>query len=137
MLSQLVYVSNRKCSDDEINKILDACKKNNPTLDITGVLLYSDKKFIQLVEGNAKVLNQLYDKIKNDSRHEQCTMISFGMIKERAFPSWHMGSRKIAGADVDFKTNITVQDKITFNNLLEGKEEKDGGRVLGLLKKFF
>ncbi|MEQ9165113.1 MAG: BLUF domain-containing protein, partial [Fulvivirga sp.] len=48
MLSQLVYVSNRKpnCTEEEIEKILASCKKNNPPLNITGILLYSDKKFI-------------------------------------------------------------------------------------------
>jgi Sensors of blue-light using FAD len=58
MLSQLVYVSNRKanCTEAEIEKILASCKKNNPPLNITGVLLYSDIKFIQLVEGEYKVI---------------------------------------------------------------------------------
>jgi hypothetical protein len=139
MLSQLVYVSNRKatCTDIEIQKILDSCKKNNPSLDITGILLYSDKKFIQLVEGESKTLNQLYDKIKQDSRHENCMLISYGPIKSKAFPSWHMGSRSIAGSEVDFKTVISDDDKKIFSDLLAGKEEKNGERVLGLLKKFF
>jgi hypothetical protein len=138
MLSQLVYVSNRKsnCTDVEIESILTACKKNNPGLDITGVLLYSDTKFIQMVEGNSKVITTLYDKIKLDNRHSNAMMISFGPIKERAFPSWHMGSKKIQDAEVDFKTSITTEDKETFNNILNGREE-NGTKVLSLLKKFF
>jgi Sensors of blue-light using FAD len=138
MLSQLVYVSNRKsnCTDVEIQKILESCKKNNPSLEITGVLLYSDTKFIQLVEGNSKVINGLYDKIKGDNRHNNTMMISYGPIKDRAFPSWHMGARKIEGSSIDFKTDITSEDKNIFNNILSGKEE-NGTKVLGLLKKFF
>jgi hypothetical protein len=138
MLSQLVYVSNRKsnCTDAEIQKILESCKKNNPSLEITGVLLYSDTKFIQLVEGNSKVITGLYDKIKGDNRHSNTMMISYGPIKDRAFPSWHMGARKIEGSSIDFKTAITNEDKNIFNNILSGKEE-NGTKVLGLLKKFF
>jgi hypothetical protein len=138
MLSQLVYVSNRKpnCTEAEIEKILVACKKNNPGLDITGILLYSDTKFIQMVEGNSKVITTLYDKIKLDNRHSSVMMISYGPIKERSFPSWHMGARKIQGSEVDFKTAITTEDKDIFNNILEGREES-GAKVLGLLKKFF
>jgi hypothetical protein len=138
MLSQLVYVSNRKstCTEVEIENILASCKKNNPSLEITGVLLYSDAKFIQMVEGESKVITSLYDKIKLDNRHSNAMMISYGPIKERAFPSWHMGARKIEGNSVDFKTDITSEDKIIFNNILSGKEE-NGTKVLGLLKKFF
>lgn len=138
MLSQLVYVSNRKptCTEEEIEKILASCKKNNPALNITGVLLYSNTKFIQLVEGDAKVITGLYDKIKMDARHSNPMMLSYGPIKEKSFPSWHMGSKKMASNDVDFKTDISTEDRAVFNNLLNGVEA-DGQRILNILKKFF
>lgn len=138
MLSQLVYVSKRNpnCTEEEIEKILASCKKNNPPLQITGVLLYSDTKFIQMVEGDAKVITGLYDKIKLDNRHSNAMMISYGPISEKSFPSWHMGARKIVGSQVDFKTGITKEDQEVFNSLLNGREE-NGAKVLGLLKKFF
>ncbi|MBL7842784.1 MAG: BLUF domain-containing protein [Cyclobacteriaceae bacterium] len=138
MLSQLVYVSNRKpsCTQEEIDKILASCKRNNPSLNITGVLLYSDTKFIQLVEGDAKVIMQLYDKIKLDPRHSNTMMISYGPIKDKAFPSWHMGTKKLATDTIDFTTDITSDDKVIFDKILTGKEE-NGQRVLNLLKKFF
>ncbi len=138
MLSQLVYVSNRKvnCTEEEIEKILASCKKNNPPLNITGVLLYSDTKFIQLVEGDAKTITTLYDKIKTDPRHDKVMMISYNPINEKSFPSWNMGARKIAGSKIDFKTDISPEDMGLFTALLSGKEE-NGQKVLGLLKKFF
>jgi hypothetical protein len=138
MLSQLVYTSTRKsnCSEKEIENILEACKRNNPSLSITGVLLYSDNKFIQLVEGEFKVITTLYDKIKTDPRHEDTRMISLSPIKEKSFPSWHMGAKKIVGSPVDFKTDISDEDSKIFQNLLEGKEES-GVKALNLLKKFF
>ncbi len=138
MLSQLVYVSNRKptCTQEEIDKILASCKKNNPGLGITGVLLYSDTKFIQLVEGDAKVIMSLYDKIKLDARHSSPMMISYNPIKEKSFPSWHMGTKNIPKNSVEYKTDITDADKLAFTNILSGKEE-NGQRVLNLLKKFF
>ncbi|HCW07589.1 MAG TPA: bluf domain protein [Cytophagales bacterium] len=138
MLSQLTYVSTRNtnCTEAEIEKILGACKKNNPPLAITGILLYSDNKFIQMVEGDSKVILGLYDKIKTDNRHSNCTMISYGPITEKSFPSWHMGARKLTSTEVDFKTDITKEDKDLFDSILNGKEA-NGSRVLGLLKKFF
>ena len=138
MLSQLVYVSNRKstCNQSEIDKILASCKKNNPSLNITGVLLFSDTKFIQLVEGEAKVIMDLYDKIKKDPRHSSPMMISYNPISEKSFPSWHMGSKNIVKNEVNFKTDISKDDKAIFNSILNGKEE-NGQKVLNLLKKFF
>ncbi len=138
MLSQLVYVSTRKpnCTAEEIDKILDACKKNNPLLKITGVLLFSETKFIQLVEGEAKVIMALYDKIKKDNRHSNTVMISYNPIAEKSFPSWHMARRNFANTDLEFQTDITPEDKRTFNSILNGREEA-GQKVLNLLKKFF
>lgn len=138
MLAHLAYVSSRKsnCTDLEIEKILEACQKNNPSLEITGVLLYSKNQFIQYVEGEASKLTELYDKIKKDVRHERTVMLSYGPISSKAFPSWHMGSKKIMSGDVQFDTSITATEKVMFDRLLKG-EETEGEKVQKLLTKFF
>ncbi len=138
MLSQLVYVSSRKsnCTEAEIEKILLACQKNNPHSQTTGVLLYSQNKFIQYLEGDSKHLLNLYDKIKTDGRHEKVMMISYGPIKEKTFPSWHMATKKVSGEEIDFRTDISQEDKKVFKQLLKGGEQ-EGAKVLSLLKKFF
>ena len=138
MLSHLAYVSVRKknCTDEEIEKILAACKINNAPLDITGVLLYSDSKFIQYVEGESKVLMSLYDKIKKDPRHEKAVMISYNPISKRIFPSWQMGSRKLPTEDISFVSDVTAGDKEVFKKIVTGKET-EGAKVQDLLMKFF
>jgi hypothetical protein len=138
MLAHLAYVSVRKnnCNEEEIEKILASCKKNNPPLDITGVLLYSENKFIQYVEGESSSLMTLYDKIKKDERHEKAVMISYNAIPSRIFPSWHMGSRKIALNDIGFLTDITASDKSVFEKIMNG-QGTEGTKVQSLLMKFF
>ena len=138
MLAHLVYESVRKrnCTDEEMDKILAACKVNNEPLQVTGVLLYSDSTFIQYVEGKASTLTDLYDKIKKDARHEKPVMISYGPITKRIFPSWQMGSRKMASDNIDFVTDITHQDKDVFQRIMNGKEA-EGAKVRDLLTKFF
>ncbi len=138
MLAHLAYVSARKnnCTEEEIEKILISCKKNNPPLDITGVLLYSENKFIQYVEGESTSLMTLYDKIKKDVRHEKAVMISYSPISSRIFPSWHMGSRKIASNEIGFLTDITDSDKDVFEKIMNDKEA-EGAKVQSLLMKFF
>lgn len=138
MLAQLVYVSNRKKkpAENEIEEILDACKRNNPALGITGALLYSDKKFMQLVEGENKVIMELYDKIKGDTRHENCVMLSYMSIKERAFPSWHMGCKNFSTDEISYRTDISATDRASFSSLLNGKKE-NGDKIKQIISKFF
>ncbi len=138
MLSQLVYISSRKahCTPAQIEKILQACQKNNSSLDITGVLLYSETKFIQYLEGDARQILKLYDQIKGDDRHEQVRMLSYGTIQSRAFPSWHMATKALSQNELAFRTDISQQDKQTFKHLLEGQQQS-GSRVQLLLKNFF
>lgn len=138
MLAHLVYVSSRKtnCTAGEIEKILAACKKNNASLDITGVLLYSKSKFIQYLEGDAKELMGLYERIKGDARHEKSVVISYGPIPTKQFPSWQMAAKEVAPNQVQFRTDISQEDKKVFTHLLTGTQQP-ASSVLGLLKKFF
>lgn len=87
------------------------------------------------MEGEAKVIMELYDKIKKDVRHTSPMMISYNPIKEKSFPIWHMATKDISKNDVQFKTDISGEDKAIFNAILSGKEE-NGQKVLNPLKKF-
>ncbi|MBC7922371.1 MAG: BLUF domain-containing protein [Ferruginibacter sp.] len=138
MLSQLVYVSNRQvtCPEAEIEKILASCRKKNASLDITGVLLYSPTRFIQYLEGDAKEILRLYDRIKTDPRHRQVRLVSYGSIQNRAFPSWQMATKEISQIELTFRTNVSSPDRQTFKRLLSGQEQS-GSQVQLLLKKFF
>jgi hypothetical protein len=138
MMAQLVYVSTRKsnCDEREIGKILDAARNNNLHLGITGVLLYTDTKFVQLLEGEAKVVMDLYKAIGSDTRHEQLKLIMLEPVRERSFPSWQMGVRKMEGGEVDFKTTMSREDMEAFKNLLNGGTQNGAG-ILDLIKKIF
>ncbi len=139
MLSQLVYVSarNTNCTEEEIQKILAACKKNNKEKDVTGVLLYSDTHFVQYLEGEYGKISSLYDKIKADSRHKNAIMINTAPIKERSFPSWQMGAKKFDNYEIEYQTALDSSEKDAFKYLLTGKEKGDNAYTIGLIKKFF
>lgn len=138
MLSHLVYVSVRKkeCTDEEIDKILAACKRNNPKLDITGVLLYSKTHFLQYLEGDYKEISGLYEKIKSDDRHKNVVLITTGPIEERTFPSWEMGAKEIDEDKIDFQTDLSEDEAKTFQDIIAGKGQ-EGNTSLKLIKKFF
>ena len=138
MLSHLVYVSARtpKCTEEEIQKILASCKKNNSDIGITGVLLYSNSQFVQYMEGEFKSIITLYDKIKADDRHKNPIMISSAPIPERTFPSWQMGAKTFDLSAVEYQTSITAEDKMVFREILSGKSQ-EGNKALALMKQFF
>jgi hypothetical protein len=138
MIAQLVYVSMRgsNCNETEIEKILIHSRKSNLHLDISGVLLYTDSKFLQLLEGEAKTVMNLYKSINLDVRHGQVKLVSVTPIKERSFSSWQMGARKITGSEIDFKTDVSQGDLIAFKDLLYGNT-RDGSSISTLIKKIF
>ncbi len=138
MNSYLVYVSKRaaSCTDDEIQNILNACERNNTHSDATGVLLYSDKKFIQYLEGDYRKITSLYDKIKTDSRHEDVILIQMGQTSDRLFPSWQMGAKRIDENEVDFHGTLDTAEAGRFRDILNGKVQTDHKSV-DVIRKFF
>lgn len=75
----------------EIKSILSAARKNNSQSDITGLLCFTSRCFLQCLEGGRDKVNQTYLHIAQDKRHEDIQIISFEYIKEREFFGWNMG----------------------------------------------
>lgn len=136
-LYHLVYTSVRRpnCDEREISKILDSCKRNNPSKDITGILLHSDDLFIQYLEGDKDII-KLYDLIKDDDRHKRVVLLSYGPLQERVFPSWHMGYKNLPKERIDFLTEDNQNEKQIFQSIIKG-EKQSGVSAVNLLVKFF
>ena len=93
----LVYTSiaSRKMSDDDLKVLLKTIRKNNEIRQVTGILLYLDPFFIQVLEGREAIVNNLFTRIKQDSRHNKVSLIYKKPIEERYFSDWTMGFSKI------------------------------------------
>lgn len=89
----LVYVSSAVSpfSQDELTDLLQKSRKNNNALGITGLLLYKDGNFMQLLEGDEDVVRALTAKIAQDPRHRGFIQLYSISIMERTFPDWGMG----------------------------------------------
>lgn len=96
-LYHLVYLSaaTDDFSEDDLADILAASRRNNPKRDITGMLLYSDGGFIQVLEGPKKAVIDLYEKIEQDPRHGSSIKLARGPIEERSFSGWEMGFQEV------------------------------------------
>jgi hypothetical protein len=78
-------------SDDELLNLHHFSRKNNLKLEITGMLLYKEGNFMQMLEGEEAQVLELYDKILKDKRHKDIYKIMSGSIKDRNYENWSMG----------------------------------------------
>ena len=72
-------------------ELLDTATENNKCDGITGLLCFTNDSFLQVLEGDALPINQLYRKIIVDGRHMEVGLIHYSPILEREFPDWAMG----------------------------------------------
>lgn len=68
----LVYFSFsvKPFSTEDISVIFEQSRRNNLEHNITGMLLYMAGSIIQILEGEQKVIENLFEKIKKDNRHK-------------------------------------------------------------------
>ncbi len=84
----------------DLNALLDECRINNAKLKVTGMLLFRDGSFFQVLEGDRVVVETLFERIERDKRHERMTKIIQEPIDERAFGEWTMGYSKISSKEL-------------------------------------
>jgi hypothetical protein len=91
-LAHLIYVSNASdmMTHEAVRELVDESKKRNREIDVTGVLLYGNQHFMQLLEGDLHVVNALYQKVARDHRHHHVTRIAFYPVPSRQFADWSM-----------------------------------------------
>ena len=93
MLFQLIYVSTAvdELDDEGLVQLLTTSRRNNVRDNITGMLLYRDGHFMQVMEGEYLNVMSLYDRIRVDSRHRNVDILRAEHIWVRDFPDWTMG----------------------------------------------
>lgn len=71
--------------------LLHQARAANEQAGITGLLLYRDIGFMQLVEGPQHALVGLYQKLLLDRRHQDLVLLDSAPLAQRQFGSWAMG----------------------------------------------
>jgi hypothetical protein len=94
MLFQLAYVSLSRLPLDEttLSDILEASQRNNARDEITGILMYQDDIFFQVLEGDRSAVEKCYnERIGHDPRHKSLSLMWTDVVKSRTFSDWAMG----------------------------------------------
>ena len=92
MIYQLTYISEPFpwITIEDINNILMVSKDFNSANQITGCLIYAKRVFMQLLEGDQEIIDQLYKTIEKDKRHFNVELLHTGHVEERIFSKWAM-----------------------------------------------
>lgn len=98
----LLYTSNStiEANHDILNQILQTARANNQQLGITGMLLYSEGSFVQLLEGEEDKVKETFDKISKDPRHYNIEVVIEATATNRYFPQWQMGFKWLEKSDL-------------------------------------
>jgi Sensors of blue-light using FAD len=95
MVRQLLYISSAKRTllRVDIESILFSARRYNARDEITGMLIASSTRFIQVLEGEPDKVQQTFDRIRLDDRHYAEVILRETMTSERQFAQWSMASQ--------------------------------------------
>jgi hypothetical protein len=133
-LFSVVYVSTaaRQVLLGELRHLLDAAQRRNSEEGVTGVLLYSEQRFMQYLEGPVAGVARVYGIIKAHPLHYGLIDLVREPIAERAFPEWSMAFQ-VAGAFG--KSSTWEQDDLLASRL--DNSSSSASVACDLLSKFW
>ena len=128
----MIYISEayeQICYSD-IQKILESSKAHNSRDDITGLLVYKDHHFLQILEGNESAVMKTMGRIIQDRRNRHIRVLTESTSNQRIFENWVMAFHD---GDIDHSAS-ELMTKIFETALDQNKKEKE--TVLQLLQCF-
>ena len=89
---QIMYSSQaiKHMTMHDLEVILEDARTGNQARKVTGVLVYVDGVFFQIIEGDKDIVRKLMASIASDSRHQSVTVFYEAEVDVRAFESWSM-----------------------------------------------
>lgn len=129
---QVSYISSatEPLSTQELLGLLQSCRENNAERGVTGMLLYGNATFLQVLEGEDQVIDDLIEQIRKDARHTNMQILSRTVIQRRQYSDWSMGFKRISDKDLrnieglrdfgekDFNPEYLVQQSAVVEQLM-------------------
>ncbi len=91
-LHRLVYMSTAVgvLRAEELDRIYFRAKSANAQAGITGLMLFYEGVFLQMLEGPAAGVSSLMERLRRDRRHSDLIVLEAGPADERLFPDTPM-----------------------------------------------
>ena len=109
MLFHLIYVSTAivPMRERDLVQLLKQCRSRNEQHRLTGMLLYKNGHFMQVLEGEEANTEKVFSDIAKDSRHKGVDVLRAEYIQHRDFPDWTMGFSNIDELDPSTTNGFT------------------------------
>ena len=128
-LYHLGYVSTEavKFSEEALVALLSEARNANADRDVTGLLLYREGSFYQVLEGSESAVMATFQEIEGDPRHKEVRILFHGETDAREFADWKMGFLNLDGVDLDTLSGFSdfmtrdAQPQEFLENLSRGK----------------
>lgn len=90
---QLIYMSAATVSftEQDLAELLSIAKKNNEEIGVSGLLIFHEGSFLQVLEGPEEAVIETYDRIAEDPRHSEVGLLLKQEVLARSFGNWEMG----------------------------------------------
>lgn len=69
-------------------RLLESARAFNQKNEVTGILLYDNQQFGQVIEGERASIMKVWKRIQEDKRHHRVELLEIREIAERSFPDW-------------------------------------------------
>lgn len=69
-------------------RLLEGARAFNLKNGVTGILLYDNQQFGQIIEGERANVMKIWKRIQDDKRHHRIELLEIREISERSFPDW-------------------------------------------------
>jgi hypothetical protein len=102
MLFHLGYVSTetRPMRGPDLAGLLQSARDFNRAHDVTGLLLYREGSFLQVLEGREEDVRLVFDRIRHDPRHQDVKVLFEQPLEAREFSDWRMAFIDLDGVDI-------------------------------------
>ena len=135
-LYRLMYMSTSRnfMSEGELEQLLEGARQRNAADGITGMLIYVEGHFLQIIEGSKESVERLSKRIAADPRHSGIIHLMAGPIDRRAFADWSMGFQRLSEQDGQ---RVLGAVDLARNSLRESLPEDLPQELLVFMESFY
>ena len=136
LVHQIAYVSLSEAplEAEMLSEIMAVSQRNNTRDGISGVLMYHDLEFFQVLEGKQSLVEQCYKRIQHDPRHSSISLMWKGASGAHAFPTWAMGY--VGPDDIALHSSQRFAALVDLKDAIVGSADSDN-IALALAREVF
>lgn len=134
-MQQLIYISTATINfrRPQLISLLMEARSRNARLGITGMLLFCEGNFIQVLEGSKEAVQEVFSSILEDTRHTGIIVINETEVPQRSFADWTMG---FENPGIDSISSLPGYEDITSENFRQKLEQANENYVMQVLASF-